>query len=244
MMIQTAGSPGLVSPIDFAERRKPLPRWMWIAIGASALFHIGVGVALYNQRFVLAEPEVVPPVRGLEIEMIRPPIPPKLDPSPVPPAPNPPLHRTPAPPADVPTLVAVIPDIPTTAPGPALILTVPVPPETPVGVATEPTPVRGPPVITRPDWVSRPSADQLMRAYPNRALGNGVTGSASLRCIVRVDGRLSDCAVASETPGNQGFGRAAVSLSRYFRMSPQTVDGQPVDGASVTVALRFTIPED
>ena len=26
MMMQTAGGPGLVSPIDFGERRKPLPR--------------------------------------------------------------------------------------------------------------------------------------------------------------------------------------------------------------------------
>ena len=51
MMIRTAGGPGLVSPIDFSERKKPMPRWMWAAIGVSALVHVGAGVWLYNQRF-------------------------------------------------------------------------------------------------------------------------------------------------------------------------------------------------
>ena len=55
MMIRTAGGPGLVSPIDFSERKKPVPPWMWAAIGVSALVHIGAGVWLYNQRFELAD---------------------------------------------------------------------------------------------------------------------------------------------------------------------------------------------
>ena len=54
MMIRTAGGPHGVSPLDFNERRKPgLSRTSWMVIGVVALAHIGVGVALYNQRFEL-----------------------------------------------------------------------------------------------------------------------------------------------------------------------------------------------
>jgi protein TonB len=83
----------------------------------------------------------------------------------------------------------------------------------------------------------------MMRAYPSAAESRGVSGVANLTCLVRVDGSLTGCAVASETPGNQGFGRAAMSLTRYFRLSPRTVDGQAVDGARVSMAIRFNLPE-
>jgi protein TonB len=56
MMIRTAGGPGLISPIDYAERRRPMPRWMVLAVGGSILAHGLIGVVLYTQRFELAAP--------------------------------------------------------------------------------------------------------------------------------------------------------------------------------------------
>lgn len=54
MMIRTAGGPGSVSPLDFNERKQPLPRTTWIAIGLVAAAHVAVGLVLYYQRFELA----------------------------------------------------------------------------------------------------------------------------------------------------------------------------------------------
>jgi protein TonB len=244
MLIRTAGGPGLVSPIDFSERKKPIPRWMWAAIGVSALVHVGAGVWLYNQRFEIADIPVLEdgPITTVDLTPYPKPPEPVVAPK-APPAPTPLIHRAETViPSEVPPLVVPVAPVTSTNTGPVINLTAPAS-EPSTGTTVSAEPVRSPPVITNPDWVRRPTADQMMRAYPSAAEARGVSGVATLSCLVKVDGSLTGCSVASETPGNQGFGRAALGLTRYFRLSPRMVDGQAVDGARVSMAIRFNLPE-
>lgn len=70
---------------------------------------------------------------------------------------------------------------------------------------------------------------------------NEVQGSTRISCTVTEAGSLTGCTVLSETPSGQGFGAAAVRMSREFRMRPQTRDGAPVGGATVVVPQRWSL---
>ena len=70
-----------------------------------------------------------------------------------------------------------------------------------------------------------------------------VEGKATLNCTVDAKGQLQSCSVVSEEPADMGFGDAAMKLSKLFKMRPQTKDGQPVDGGTVRIPLRFSLPK-
>jgi protein TonB len=242
MMIRTAGGPHGVSPLDFNERRKPgLSQTSWMVIGVVALAHIGVGVALYNQRFELAlEPvsETPPTVITLEnMPKPKPIVPVEREPTPA--APNPVMNETPLPTQPTDTITVPQTELP---PGDSTSLTFDKPVEKPVvnqPPAVQPEP---PAVITRANWIRQPTPEQMDRAYPDRAIQRGVSGSASLNCFVEASGRVTDCRVTNETPGGYGFGRAAQSVSRYFQISPQTVNGA-AQGSRVAMTIRFAAPD-
>jgi protein TonB len=84
----------------------------------------------------------------------------------------------------------------------------------------------------------------MAQYYPERAQRLGVNGHAELACSVTASGNLTGCSVVSEDPSDQGFGTAAMKLSRLFKMRPMTRDGQPVGGGSVKIPLSFQLPKD
>ena len=97
-----------------------------------------------------------------------------------------------------------------------------------------------PPTITHPVWLQRFTGADVARHYPAGALARSVSGSATLDCLVGVDGALQ-CGVTSEEPAGWGFGDAALLLSRRFRMAPETRDGVPTAGGRYRLRIPLRV---
>lgn len=242
-MILRAAGPGAVWQAP--PRAKP-SREALAAIVLSLAFHAMLGVYLYQHRFSLIFLPQPPDRPAITIETVR------LPPPPPPPSrqekPRP-SHRH----AQEPIHIHQAPAILGLDPGPPI--EVPSGPPgggsgaggggravdaTPQTLAPPPVPPK-PKVIQNPDWIRKPSAAQLADAYPPRALLRGLAGSATLLCTVTIDGDVRDCKVVAETPEDSGFGPAALKLSRWFKVRPETQDGEAVDGALVRVPLQFSV---
>jgi protein TonB len=94
-------------------------------------------------------------------------------------------------------------------------------------------------LVTNPNWLRKPTGDDIARYYPERAQRLSMSGRAVIGCMVAPDGRLVDCKVLSESPLQWGFGEAAIRMSSQFRMRPKTIDGQPVDSGQVRIPILF-----
>jgi TonB family protein len=97
-------------------------------------------------------------------------------------------------------------------------------------------------VVTSPYWVSGFNPDQVLKVYPPEAAAKGVaTGYGVAKCVVAVDGTLTDCAPQPADPDGLGFSEAAVRLASTMRMNPWTADGAPAEGAVVQIGVRLNL---
>jgi TonB family protein len=104
------------------------------------------------------------------------------------------------------------------------------------------SPPQPPTVITNPDWVQIPNGEDMADAYPPVAQLIGLSGRAVMRCEVSAQGATVNCSIESETPVGMGFGDAALTLSKQFRMKPMTRNGVAVDDGRIRIPIRFVAP--
>lgn len=114
------------------------------------------------------------------------------------------------------------------------------PPAAEVAMPPRPTPtsVTSATDLAAPRWRVRPIATP--DDYPMRAQNNEVQGSATVRCQVESDGRLTACEAISESPQGYGFADAAMRAARRGRVDTVSLENQP-SGRTVTFRIDFRL---
>ncbi len=94
-----------------------------------------------------------------------------------------------------------------------------------------------------PSWISIPTTDDMAKAYPSHASHVGISGQVMMQCAATAEGEMSDCRILQETPSDEGFGRAALSISGKFRLTPLTPEGKSVAGTTINIPIAFRLPK-
>jgi hypothetical protein len=95
-----------------------------------------------------------------------------------------------------------------------------------------------PAAVAAPDWGLLPTLHDLELVTPGKAWSRHEEGRVELRCEADSAGWLRHCAVTRQTPADLDFGKAALSVTRLFRVVPG-----PGQAGAVDVWVRFPTPD-
>ncbi len=93
-----------------------------------------------------------------------------------------------------------------------------------------------------PDWLRKPTPQDIANVFPKKALQDGVGGKAVIGCEVTVEGFLQNCKVLSETPKDYAFGAAGLQIMPQLRMTPMMRGGKAVPGGTVEIPINWGAP--
>jgi hypothetical protein len=110
-----------------------------------------------------------------------------------------------------------------------------------IGEPVTGAPGQRPPII-RPDWTSKPSANDMARAYPPEAARQELAGGGGLTCKVDGKGALIDCVPWTKLGDPPMFEAAFLRLAPLFRMRASDAEGRPVEGREIKIPIRFLLP--
>jgi protein TonB len=103
-----------------------------------------------------------------------------------------------------------------------------------------PAPAPPKPRLVPPDWVHKPTPEDLRRLNPPGAQAQNQSGDVLLACRILATKRPERCRVVRETPRGYFFGAAALDASRDFRINPPTRDGAVDPDAWVVIPVHFS----
>jgi TonB family protein len=96
--------------------------------------------------------------------------------------------------------------------------------------------------VSAPVWITGVDLASAPRVFPPEASGKGLTsGKGVARCVVGVDGMLTQCTPETSDPAGLGFSEAAVKLASTMKMNLWSADGEPVEGGVVHIPIRLDL---
>ena len=99
--------------------------------------------------------------------------------------------------------------------------------------------------VKDPFWITTVKPEKVLSVYPPQAAEAGIkSGRGVADCLVAADGKLIDCKVAREKPGDMGFGASAVTIAQLMQMNPWSAKGRPVVGARVKLPIDFNLADE
>lgn len=99
--------------------------------------------------------------------------------------------------------------------------------------------------IGAPTWRLALDPTKVAQVYPEEAAAKGVaTGRGVAKCAVAADGGLTACEEMPADPDKLGFSHSAVVVASAMAMNPWTDEGDPVDGSSIVLPIRFNLAPD